>query len=246
LARKRIERIERTERQVEIVPDLKMIFGPKNDEQKELLRTISESTITFVTGSPGSGKSTVSIGYSLTQLIREKYKQVIITRPIVEAGNGSDRIGLLPGELSEKVRVYFAPIFAIISKLVNEDTLKNLTKGNGNAKIITMPIAFMRGWSFENSIMIMDEAQNSTPEQVKLFLTRLGEGSKAILIGDENQSDISPDTNGLEDGISLLSGVNGISHIHLSDECIFRHPIIRDIERRYNARRQSMRKDTYP
>lgn len=212
----------------------------KNDEQKEMLRTISQNDITFVKGAPGSGKTYLAVGYGLQSFFHQDFEKLIFTRPVVEAGG--ERLGFLPGNMYEKIDPYMIPIFDSLSKLLPSGTLQRLMprngngNGNGNGDVNTpirvLPLAYMRGVTFTNSFIICDEMQNSTPEQMRMVLTRLGEGSKMVLCGDVYQTDIAK-TNGLYDAFELLQGVEGIGFVTLTQEAIMRHPIIQRVENRY-------------
>jgi len=207
----------------------------KNEEQKELLRTIAQNDITFIKGFPGSGKTFLAVGYALQQLFKDKYKYIIFSRPVVEAGG--EKLGFLPGDMAEKIDPYMIPIFYSMKQMISGENIKKLTNKNGtDPRIRVLPLAFMRGVTFKDSCIVCDEMQNSTPEQIRMVLTRLGEGSKMIICGDTNQSDIHK-TNGLEDAFELLVGIQGIGFCTLSAEAIVRHPIIRQIEERYELRK---------
>ena len=217
-----------------VAPDLKSLFAPKNDEQGEFLHTIDHNLITFVRGPAGTGKSYIAIAYALSKLLQHRYSHLILTRPIVQAG--SENIGYLPGILEEKTRDYFSPMFSIMLQMIDAELLKILTKNNGaEPSIKILPLAFMRGCTFSKTVVVMDEAQNCTIEQMRLFLTRFGEGSKMIVCGDVKQSDIHK-LNGLSDAFELFKGINGIGFVTLSKDAIVRHPIIKDIEDRYDNR----------
>lgn len=208
----------------------------KNSEQKELLRTISNNDITFVKGSPGTGKTYIAVGYALQELLRDKYEYIIFSRPVVEAGG--EKLGFLPGDLEEKIDPYMIPIFYSMEQMISGEQIRKLTNKNGiKPKVRVLPLAYMRGVTFKNSCIVCDEMQNSTPEQVRMVLTRLGEGSKMILCGDVNQSDIHK-TNGLEDSFELLGGIQGIGFCILSLEATVRHPIVKQIETRYENRKK--------
>jgi len=209
-----------------------------NEEQKEMIRVISENDITFVKGFPGSGKTHVAVGYGLQCLFRKKYNQLVFTRPVVEAGG--EKLGFLPGNMYEKIDPYMIPIFEALSKFLPSDMLHEImpkSNGNGNghshdSPIRVLPLAYMRGLTFRNSFIICEECQNTIPEQIRMILTRLGEGSKMVLCGDIHQTDIHT-TNGLSDAFQLLEGIPGIGFVSLSKSAIMRHPIIQKIEDRY-------------
>lgn len=223
----------------ETARQMRIIVAPKTEEQRTLLKTISENTITFVCGHPGTGKTYLAIAYALQQLFRGKYEQIIVTRPVVEAAG--ERLGFLPGDVQEKIDPYMMPIYNFLFKMADEDVLKKLLSKNGKPAVIQIcPLAYMRGATFDNSIILCDEAQNSTPEQMRMLLTRIGEGSKMIVSGDVNQSDIKY-IHGLEDAFSLLPGIQSIGFVTLTEDSVVRNPIIRDIESRYQKRAETER-----
>lgn len=223
---------------------IRVSVSAKNSEQKDMLRIISGHDITFVKGAPGSGKTYLAVGYGLKALLRGEYNQLVFTRPVIEAGG--EKLGFLPGNMYEKIDPYMIPIFETLHKLLPPEVLKYMMpkhNGNGNSNgveespIRVLPLAYMRGVTFSNSFVICDEMQNSTPEQMRMLLTRLGEGSKMVLCGDVYQTDIHT-TNGLYDAFQLLKGIDGIGLVSLTQQAMMRHPIIQEIENRYLARRQ--------
>lgn len=202
-----------------------------------MLRTVSQNTVTFVKGSPGSGKTYLAIGVGLQALLRNDYDQLVFTRPVVEAGG--EKLGFLPGNMYEKIDPYMIPIFETLYKLLPSQTLSQLMpkpgNGNGNghnSPIRVLPLAYMRGITFENSFVICDEMQNCTPEQMRMVLTRLGQGSTMVICGDIDQTDIRS-TNGLFDAFEKLQDIEGVGFVTLTQDAIMRHPIIRQIEKRY-------------
>ncbi len=204
----------------------------KNPEQKEMLRTISKNDITFIKGSPGTGKTYLAVGYALQELSKEHYEKIILSRPVVEAGG--ERLGFLPGEIEDKIDPYMLPLFYSMEQILkNKSMVKKLTDKNGSSpKIRVLPLAYMRGITFSNAIIICDEMQNATPNQMRMVLTRFGQNSKMIICGDVRQSDIHQ-KNGLENAFEILQGVDGLGFCTLSQEAIVRHPVIGKIEDRY-------------
>ena len=162
-----------------------------------------------------------------------EYDKIVLTRPIVQAG---ENLGWLPGFVETKVKDYFVPLFTIMSQMVDKDALKSLTNGNGDAKIQVLPLAFMRGHTFSNAVVVADEFQKATIQQTRLLLTRIGENCKIIICGDITQSDIHG-PNGLDDAISRFSIIaseeKGIGIVKLTEKSIVRHPIIEIIEEAY-------------
>lgn len=225
----------------EMAKQTKVIVACKNDEQKQMMKTVAENVITFIKGSPGSGKTFLAVAFALQQLFRSKFRNIVFTRPVVEAGG--EKLGFLPGDIHEKIDPYMIPIYTSLIKLVDEDLINKLMTKNGKAAIINiLPLAYMRGCTFDSSIIICDEMQNSTPEQVRMLITRIGENSKMVICGDVRQSDIHQ-KNGLEDAFDLLQGVGDVGFATLSEESIVRHPIIREIELRYKDR-ESQKENT--
>lgn len=226
--------------QSDILDGLKIIVSAKTPEQKEFLRTIAQNTITFVTGPAGTGKTFLAVAYGLQQLFKERFEKLVLTRPVIEAAG--EKLGFLPGDMLDKINPYMMPIFDAMSQVVPVESMNKLMakNGNGNGKdsaIRIIPLAYMRGVTFRESFIICDEMQNSTPDQVRMLLTRLGEGSKMIICGDVRQTDISG-ANGLLDSMELLNGIEGIGIVELTEASIVRHPLVQKIEERYEARQR--------
>jgi phosphate starvation-inducible PhoH-like protein len=233
----------------EILDGLKIIVSAKTDEQKILLRAISHRTITFVTGPAGTGKTFLAVAYGLQQLFKDKFEKLVLTRPVIEAAG--EKLGFLPGDMIDKINPYLMPIYDAMSQVVPVETMNKLMKngngnsGNGNSgngkgsSIRIIPLAYMRGVTFRKSFIICDEMQNSTPDQVRMLLTRLGEDSKMIICGDIRQTDIQG-KNGLSDAMQLLEGIDDIGIIQLTEASIVRHELVRRIEERYEARQQEL------
>jgi phosphate starvation-inducible protein PhoH len=168
----------------------------------------------------------LAVSYGLQMLMRGKYERLLFTRPVVEAG---ESLGFLPGGIEEKLGPYMIPIFDILGENLSKHDLLSLIE---EKKLVTLPLAFMRGITFKNTYAVLDEGQNATPSQVRLFLTRVGEKSKAVITGDPSQSDIRG-VSGLEDAIQRLNGVPELEIIHLDASCVVRHPIVSAIDSRY-------------
>lgn len=200
----------------------------KTNEQKNVLKSFSQNDITFVEGIAGSGKSFLATMWSLYEFGKGNYERIILTRPAVEAYG--EKLGFLPGDADEKLAPYMFPLVNFMLEVMAEDLLNRLVK---EKKILTIPLAFQRGINFHKAIVIGDEFQNTIPKQMRMFLTRLELGSKIIITGDLKQSDI-PDKNGLADAIERFAGIDGIGICRLTEESIVRHPIIKEIEKRYN------------
>ena len=164
----------------------------------------------------------------LREFVMGKYKKMIFTRPCVEANH--ENLGFLPGDLNEKISPYMYPIFDFLSDYLDAQQIEDYMK---EEKIKTFPLAFMRGCTFRNSFVILDEAQNTSPEQVRMFLTRIGENCKVVITGDPLQTDVRG-KNGLVDACDRLEGVKGLSIVKFTREDIVRNPIIAEIEDRYS------------
>lgn len=206
---------------------------PVSENQKEYIRTAAENTITFCQGLAGSGKTHVAIGMAIEYLLDEKVKKIIITRPILEAG---EKIGYLPGSAEEKLHPYLLPILDEINYFISPAQYASLRLNN---KIEVVPLGLMRGRNFHHAFIVADECQNASYEQLKMLLTRIGKNSKMILTGDIRQSDLSRHLQGgFADMISTLSGIEGIGYSQLQQSDIVRNPIISKILSRLDEHEQ--------
>ena len=197
---------------------------PRTDNQKEYIRTIADNTITFCQGLAGSGKTHIAIGMAIEYLLEQKVDKIIITRPVLEAG---EKIGYLPGTAEEKLHPYLLPILDEIHYFISMAQYASLKLNN---KIEVVPLGLMRGRNFHNAFIVADECQNASYEQLKMLLTRIGQNSKMILTGDIGQSDLSRHLQGgFIDLINALTDIEGIglSQLHSCD--IIRNPIIAKI-----------------
>ena len=196
---------------------------PKTSGQKRYCDAIAENIITVGIGPAGSGKSYLAVALAVQALIAKQVTRIILTRPAVEAG---ERLGFLPGDLMAKIDPYLRPLYdALYDMLEPEGAQKLIEKG----AIEVAPLAFMRGRTLNNSFIILDEAQNTTPEQMKMFLTRIGFGSKAVITGDVTQVDLRGDRSGLLGLEKILGTIDGLSFIHLNRGDVVRHRIVADI-----------------
>lgn len=197
---------------------------PRSENQKEYIRTIAESTITFCQGLAGSGKTHIAIGMALEYLLDEKVKKIVITRPVIEAG---EKIGYLPGTAEEKLHPYLLPILDEVNYFINTAQYTSLKMNN---KIEIVPLGLMRGRNFHNCFIVADECQNASYEQLKMLLTRVGRDSKLVLTGDVGQSDLMRHLQGgFTEMIYALEGLEGIGLAKLESSDIVRNPIIAGI-----------------
>lgn len=201
-----------------------------NEGQKDALRTISKKQISIIHGVPGTGKTHLSVGWALQEFINGRFDRIILTRPVVEAG---ESLGFLPGDAEQKLAPYMFPMNEILLQYLTADDLR---KHIENKTIIVLPIAYMRGVTFKNACVIADECQNMSQKQIHLLLTRLGSGSKIIMTGDVEQSDLGPRRekyNGLRDAIKRLSHVPQIGIVDLGKEWCVREKIVTVIDDAY-------------
>jgi phosphate starvation-inducible PhoH-like protein len=207
--------------------------APKTVNQKRYVDSIRRNTITFGIGPAGTGKTFLAVALAAAALSRREVNRIILTRPAVEAG---ERLGFLPGDLMAKVDPYLRPLFdALHDMLEPERVSQHLERG----VIEVAPLAFMRGRSLNDSFIILDEAQNTTPEQMKMFLTRLGFNSKMVVTGDITQVDLPTDqTSGLMVVNEILDGVDDIAFVRFSDEDVVRNKLVRRIVAAYDAHDQ--------
>ncbi len=214
----------------------KKLVTPKSDTQRRYLEAIKSSDIVFGVGPAGTGKTYLAVAMAISALLKREVERIIITRPAVEAG---ERLGFLPGDLVEKVSPYLRPIYDALFDLVGFDKAERfLDKGI----IEVAPLAFMRGRTLSGAFVILDEAQNTTSEQMKMFLTRLGYDSKAVITGDVTQIDLPKGTvSGLVEALQILQGIEGISFVFFSEKDVVRHPLVREIIKAYESKEAAER-----
>lgn len=207
----------------------KRIITPKSIAQKHYIDAIRNSDMVFGIGPAGTGKTYLAMAMAISALLDKKVSRISLARPAVEAG---EKLGFLPGDLSEKVNPYLRPLYDALFDMIDFDRASALIH---KGIIEVAPLAFMRGRTLNDSFVILDEAQNTTSEQMKMFLTRLGYGSKAVITGDVTQIDLPIDkASGLVEAEELLCRTEGIHFVHFSEIDVVRHPLVLDIIRAYN------------
>jgi len=212
---------------------------PKTANQKRYVEAIEDHTVTFGIGPAGTGKTYLAMAMAISALQQKKVNRIILTRPAVEAG---EHLGFLPGTLSEKIDPYLRPLFDALHDMIDIETVPRLMQ---SGVIEVAPLAYMRGRSLNDAFIILDEAQNTTPEQMKMFLTRLGFGSKMVITGDVTQIDLP---NGQHSGLrvvrDILGDIDDIAFLELTAEDVVRHRLIGDIVKAYESfdeQRQALR-----
>ena len=209
---------------------VKRMVNPRSPNQKKYVEAIEQSDMTFGIGPAGTGKTYLAVAMAASALMAKKVSRIILVRPAVEAG---ERLGFLPGSLQEKIDPYLRPLYDALYDLLEKDRVdKMLEKG----VIEVAPLAFMRGRTLSDAFIIMDEAQNTTNEQMKMFVTRLGQNSKAVITGDLTQIDLpNPKRSGLLEALNVLNGVEGIRFCHFEDGDVVRHNLVQRIVRAYDT-----------
>lgn len=198
--------------------------------QKQYLDLIQQKMIVFGVGPAGTGKTYLAMATAINAFKNNEVNRIILTRPAIEAG---EKLGFLPGDLQSKVDPYLRPLYDALYEIMGAETfLRNMEKG----LIEVAPLAYMRGRTLDNSFIILDEAQNTTPAQMKMFLTRIGFGSKAIVTGDLSQKDLSPNMpSGLDEALKVLGHIDEIGVCRLSSQDVVRHPLVQKIVSAYDA-----------
>ncbi len=201
---------------------------PKTMGQKEYIDSIRSNMVTFGVGPAGTGKTYLAMAMAITAFRNDEVSRIILTRPAIEAG---EKLGFLPGDLQSKVDPYLRPLYDALYQIMGADAFqKNMEKG----LIEVAPLAYMRGRTLDNAYIILDEAQNTTPAQMKMFLTRIGFGSKVVVTGDASQKDLAPGvTSGLDVAMRILKKVEGIAICELSSKDVVRHPLVQKIVEAY-------------
>jgi len=214
----------------------KRVITPKTLNQKKYIEAIRKNDIVFGIGPAGTGKTYLAMAMAVASLAKGELNRMVLARPAVEAG---EKLGFLPGDLYEKVNPYLRPLYDALHDMMDYEKASNLLQ---RGTIEVAPLAFMRGRTLNDAFVILDEAQNSTSEQMKMFLTRLGFGSKAVITGDITQVDLpNGKTSGLIESKEILTGIKGISFIYFGKEDVIRHHLVQKIIQAYeelDARRR--------
>jgi phosphate starvation-inducible PhoH-like protein len=204
--------------------------NPKSVNQRKYLEAIDRYDIVFGVGPAGTGKTYLAMAQAVQYLLAKKVNRVILARPAVEAG---EKLGFLPGDLQEKVNPYLRPLYDALYDMMDTEKAGRLVE---RGTIEVAPLAFMRGRTLNDAFVILDEAQNTTPEQMKMFLTRLGFGSKAVVTGDITQIDLpNPRASGLVEALAVVRDVEGIGFVYFDDTDVVRHKLVQQIVRAYDA-----------
>ena len=215
------------------ISSTKKVVMPKSLQQKLYIDAMRSKDVVFGIGPAGTGKTYLAMAMAISFLLKKKVERIVLTRPAVEAG---ERLGFLPGDLEQKVNPYLRPLYDALYDLLGFDRTARMFEKQA---IEIAPLAYMRGRTLNNSFIILDEAQNTTPEQMKMFLTRLGFDSKAVITGDITQIDLpNGKKSGLVEVIDLLRHVEGISFVHLTKQDIVRHPLVQKIVAAYEEQSQ--------
>ena len=206
------------------------IVTPRSPGQRAYLDAIRKHALTFGTGPAGTGKTYLAVACAAAELAAGKVDRIVLSRPAVEAG---ERLGFLPGDMKEKIDPYLRPLYDALYDVMPGNLVQ---KGMTDGAIEVAPLAFMRGRTLKASFVILDEAQNTTPQQMKMFLTRLGEGSRMVVNGDPTQIDLPNGvSSGLEEAVEILGGVEGVAHVAFTGQDIVRHPLVARIVAAYEA-----------
>lgn len=224
-----------------LVTPRKKLITPKSFAQKIYIEAIRTHDLVFAIGPAGTGKTYLAMAMALSELLSHKVKRIILTRPAVEAG---ERLGFLPGDLVEKVNPYLRPLYDALHDMLEFEKVQELIQ---KGRIEVAPLAFMRGRTLNDSFVILDEAQNTTHDQMKMFLTRLGYDSKAVVTGDITQTDLPQNMpSGLIEAEKILKGIEGIAFCYFTHVDVVRHPLVQKIIKayeKYESREKNRKKE---
>lgn len=221
-----------------VVPGPRRTVRPKSEGQAKYLAAIEENDVVVGIGPAGTGKTYLAVAMAVDALFRKRVKRIILARPAVEAG---ENLGFLPGDLQEKIDPYLRPLYDALEDMIPPDRLRRSMESRA---IEIAPLAYMRGRTLQDAFVILDEAQNATRAQMKMFLTRLGLNSKAVITGDKTQIDLPRrEDSGLVEVEEVLKGIEGIAFSYLSGADVIRHRLVKDIIRAYDAARGDDRED---
>ena len=217
-------------------PNEVLVFGPngksvraRTANQKKMVQEAEKNDIVFAIGPAGTGKTYTAVALAVRALKNKQVKKIILTRPAVEAG---ENLGFLPGDLKEKIDPYLRPLYDALDDMIPADKLGYYMS---TRTIEIAPLAYMRGRTLDNAFIILDEAQNTTDLQIKMFLTRIGANAKAIITGDITQVDLPRNQrSGLQTAVRILQNIEGIAHIELDEDDVVRHRLVKQIIRAYN------------
>jgi len=213
-----------------LAPGTRRRVNPKSPNQKKYLELIEQNDIVLGVGPAGTGKTYLAMAQAVSYLMAKKVSRIILARPAVEAG---EKLGFLPGDLQEKVNPYLRPLYDALYDMLDTDKAARLVE---RGTIEVAPLAFMRGRTLNDAFVILDEAQNTTSEQMKMFLTRLGFGSKAVVTGDITQIDLpNPKLSGLVEALKIVHEIDGIGIIYFDDKDVVRHKLVQQIVKAYDA-----------
>ena len=203
-------------------------ISARSENQQKLVRSYQENDMIFATGPAGSGKTYMSIALAVRSLKNKEIRKIILSRPAVEAG---EKLGFLPGDMRDKIDPYLQPLYDALEDMIPSQKLREMMEHN----IQIAPLAFMRGRTLNDAVVILDEAQNTTSAQIKMFLTRMGANTKMIITGDTSQVDLPRGVrSGLSEALEILNGVNGIGFIHMNQKDIVRHRLVSRIVDAYD------------
>lgn len=213
------------------------IIKPQTPNQHKLVQTVYDKDMVFAIGPAGTGKTYTAVALAVQALKNKEVRRIIMTRPAVEAG---ENLGFLPGDMKDKLDPYLQPLYDALRDMIPFEKLSTYTE---KGVIEVAPLAFMRGRTLDNAFVILDEAQNTTYAQMKMFLTRMGKHSKFIITGDPDQVDLPPkQKSGLREALTILNGVKDIGMIYLDDKDVVRHKIVREILKAYKTSEDKERK----